>query len=333
MTATSIGALFNQLGVAVGYYLPAWIAADRPKLVPLVLLIETAICAVPFIAIIIWFQSTPPSPPSASAQDSASSKREDSSPVAVLFRVIRMRNFMLLLICFGIGIGSFYCISTVLAQILSEVNYSADTTGLLGVVGGCALSLLTFPCLWSADGSNGVARVMQILVLTGLAGAILFGVISDQTPRAQSWLCQLSFVGTFATLIWFTVAAKADNSVSLYLCCAVMGFFMTAMLPVGMDLCVESTFPEPEQVTTTLLLMSAQVFGILFILVFSVVPQHIAAYRASSWAVTAVVGVTTVAFLFFKSENKRRLAEQLRHEQGLDRDHPHFSSTAAVGGV
>jgi len=66
--ATALGAMMNQLGVAVGFILPPFVSNDQPQLVSRVLWIEASIALLISIFVIIFFRSNPPSPPSHSAR-------------------------------------------------------------------------------------------------------------------------------------------------------------------------------------------------------------------------------------------------------------------------
>jgi FLVCR family feline leukemia virus subgroup C receptor-related protein len=87
----------------------------------------------------------------------------------------------------------------------------------------------------------------------------------------------------------------------------VLGFFMTSVLPVGMDLSVEISYPLPEATTSSILLASANLFGIVFTVALTyVLPVSLA---ASVWALTGVVGLAAVLLLFFRPQNRRLAAE------------------------
>ncbi len=169
------------------------------------------------------------------------------------------------------------------------------------------------------------------MILVGLLGAILFGMVADWLKVYHRFLTWLALFGTTCGLVWFSVAStQSNNATSLFLCCGFVGFFMTALLPVGLDLCVECTYPLAESITSTVLLMSAQLFGIIFIVTFSFLPATVDAYSIASWAMTGSVCFATLEFLAFRSSHNRQDAERhaQSNETGLDHqsagfDHGH----------
>jgi hypothetical protein len=87
VTATSFGALCNQLGIAVGFYIPPAVVRGDGTRLPLLMAVEVrarasrcagrvgsygaraqaAIAAAAGLLILLFFRSEPPTPPSASA--------------------------------------------------------------------------------------------------------------------------------------------------------------------------------------------------------------------------------------------------------------------------
>jgi hypothetical protein len=149
--ATSIGALWNQLGVAVGFLLAAYIPKAQED-IPLLLLIKSIVAGVVWLAAIAGIRSHPPSPPSVAA-----AVKSDPNQQYGFFEQLRMmlsKDFILVFFGFGGIMGVFYglrfeaesrpnciaqtglltlrTISTVLAQILAPFNYTSDQSGLLG---------------------------------------------------------------------------------------------------------------------------------------------------------------------------------------------------------
>lgn len=105
-----------------------------------------------------------------------------------------------------------------------------------------------------------------------------------------------------------------ENFSVLAAACSLMGCFMTAILPVGMDLSVEITFPVPEGITASLLMCSAQIFGIAFTLALTYLMQW--NLSAANWFLTAWAGFAALLFLFFRGENKRLQSEQSSKASG-----------------
>ncbi|EDV21992.1 uncharacterized protein TRIADDRAFT_59549 [Trichoplax adhaerens] len=151
--------------------------------------------------------------------------------------LIMNRNFMLLLISYGIITGSYYAISTLLGEIiLPEIPNQEVAVGIMGF----------------------------ILIISGLVGAFLVGFWLDWTRR---------FKGTTVTFYIFSVIAAVAFTLGvyfkqlevLYFICGAFGFFATAILPVGFEFAAEMTYPISEGLSSGLLNCSAQIFGISLI--------------------------------------------------------------------
>eukprot|EP00698_Gefionella_okellyi_P011384 TRINITY_DN2999_c0_g1_i1.p1 TRINITY_DN2999_c0_g1~~TRINITY_DN2999_c0_g1_i1.p1 ORF type:complete len:393 (+),score=89.75 TRINITY_DN2999_c0_g1_i1:434-1612(+) len=277
VTATAIGALLNQLGVAVGFFIAPPLIRDDPNNIPLLLAVQAGMTIVSGIVVLIFFRSAPPTPPSTSA----SIARDEHSLLWVVGQVLRQGSFWVLLICFGVAVGSFYAQSTILDYVVSAKGYTDDDTSLFGV----------------------------LIVMVGIGGALIAGVVADRT-RWYKWLCFVALLGSTGCMAWFTLASVPDNRPTLAASCSMLGLFMTAILPVGMDLSVEITYPHPEAITASLLMMSAQIFGIIFVVAMTVMQglgDH--GITLASWFLTGCLGVVTVLILFFRPDYRRLAAE------------------------
>ena len=274
MTATSVGALFNQFGIAVGFYMsPAigdlnWIMVTQATLAGGV-----------FILVALFFKSRPPTPPSASAV----STFRGFQLIQSIRLLSRNLHFMLLLLGFGMIVGVFYCLSTLLGALMDDLHYSETHIGVMGTV----------------------------LVLAGMLGAIFCGYIADKFDRKHKHILLLFMCGAFFSMSWYTFSATQDNYVSLLGAFACLGFFLTALMPVSMDLAVEVAYPVPDTLGPTLLLMSAQVFGIIFI--FSLQDFHNGrdTVRDSNYIMTGGVAISALLLLFFKPSYNRINSEAL----------------------
>jgi hypothetical protein len=96
---------------------------------------------------------------------------------------------------------------------------------------------------------------------------------------------------------------------------AFVGIFITGVLPISLETAVECSFPIAEALSGGVTMMSAQVFGILFIVVVSVIQDgHPHAMKSATWGLVGFVGVASVMILFFKEKDthpKREPGHQL----------------------
>lgn len=82
---------------------------------------------------------------------------------------------------------------------------------------------------------------------------------------------------------------------------------MTGLLPVGFELGVELTYPEPEGTSTGLLNLAVQVFGIGFTLFYSFLFTNVSDIWANlAMCIMLVIG--TILLAFISSERRRQAA-------------------------
>ena len=290
VTATAIGALANQIGVALAFFFCPIVVptADGNDWDITLLMIYTAIISVAsFILIVLFFKSRPKTSPSRSSL-LLSRNTEKYSQLHVVKCLAKDVNYQNIFHSFGIVLGVFFAITTVLEQMLVKADFPPNTTIVLGT----------------------------ILVLIGMFGAMLFGWLADRT-RAYKTLIIICIVFSFLPSVVFAIVfwlyQRGDmgpwlSSVLLYAAGALMGFFMTALLPLCMDLSVEITFPLPEATVSNILMLSTQFYAIVFIIIFTIELEY---FSVDSVNVTMVVSLAVICFviLFFRGQTKRLSAE------------------------
>ena len=82
-----------------------------------------------------------------------------------------------------------------------------------------------------------------------------------------------------------------------------MGWFMTGILPIAMDTSVEITFPLAPATVSNLLLMWAQIFGILFIVMMTYLLR--VGVTAANWSLVATLIVASLIMFFFYPKYRR----------------------------
>nr|XP_035924463.1 feline leukemia virus subgroup C receptor-related protein 2-like isoform X1 [Halichoerus grypus] len=69
---------------------------------------------------------------------------------------------------------------------------------------------------------------------------------------------------TVVGMVVYTLTLNLGYLWVVFITAGTMGFFMTGYLPLGFEFAVELTYPESEGMSSGLLNVSAQVFGIIF---------------------------------------------------------------------
>lgn len=254
-TATGIGVFGNQLGIALGFIIPPMVISnvgaakdiigrDLSNLACVIFWISFIICIVSFIA----FQDKPPKPPGSASlhaahqqqqQDAANNRtiasldQKDQMPAhASIKELCYDRDFRYLVLSYGINVGCFYAVSTVLNQMVA--------TG--------------WPDLVDLAGTMGL-----LIVVSGMAGSVVCGQLLDRT-HAYKLIITLIYLFSLISMVLFTVTLQLFTQVwPLYLASIVLGFFMTGYLPLGFEFAAEITYPHPANTPAGLLNLFAQV--------------------------------------------------------------------------
>ncbi|VEN49002.1 unnamed protein product [Callosobruchus maculatus] len=236
-SACSIGVFGNQLGIAVGFLVPPLVVpggtTEEVTSQLYTLFIGTAVAAtIILVLVLLFFKSAPPTPPSYAV---AQQNEETVDFKASLMRLVNNRSYMLLLSAYGINVGVFYAISTLLNQIV--LHYYPDA---------------------SAD----AGRIGVAIVLAGMLGSVCCGIILDRFHKFKETTLTVYACCLLAMLTYTFTLSK--GILVVYVISAILGFFMTGLLPVGFELAAELTYPEPEGTSSGLLNAASNLFGIAF---------------------------------------------------------------------
>jgi sugar phosphate permease len=225
-TATGLGSLAIYLGILMGLALTPYLAirSGIPGL-----LVSYGI--VSFVAMAIFFlfiRERPPSPPCPPDQESRSLALEG------LTRMIRQRDFIVLMIIFFVGLGAFNAITTWIEEVLNPRGFSITQAG-------------------NAGGA---------MIFGGILGALVIPLLSDRYRRRVPFLV-LAVLGATMGLIGVTYAG---TYLLLLTASFIFGFFLLSAGPIGFQYGAEITHPAPEGTSNGLLLLMGQISGIIFIL-------------------------------------------------------------------
>ncbi|XP_037827907.1 feline leukemia virus subgroup C receptor-related protein 2 [Lucilia sericata] len=249
-SACSVGVFGNQLGVALGFVLPPMLVAnsDDPELVghdlQWMFNYVAGITTVLVILMVLFFQDKPPTPPSAAQKVALPGSIEAQNEVSFmqsLKNLMMNRNYILLLISYGMNVGVFYAISTLLNPVVLKYypGHEVDT-----------------------------GRIGLAIVLSGMLGSVVSGIVLDKSHKFKETTLAVyafSMVGMWV----FAFTLDTGSIAVVYVTASLLGFFMTGYLPVGFEFGAELTYPEPEGTSSGLLNASSQVFGIIFTSLYS----------------------------------------------------------------
>jgi MFS family permease len=225
-TASGLSSLAIYLGILTGLALTPYLVLTSN--ISGMLMIYGAVSIVGMFVFFVLARERPPSPPCPPDQEARSLVLDG------LAKMIRQRDFILLLAVFFVGLGVFNAVTTWIEQILAPRGFSATQAGDAG----------------------------GLMILGGILGAVALPLVSDRIHKRVPFVV-LAIVGATVGLAGLTYAS---SYAVLLLFSFVFGFFLLSAGPIGFQYGAEMTFPAPEGTSNGMLILMGQISGILFIL-------------------------------------------------------------------
>ncbi|XP_046751838.1 uncharacterized MFS-type transporter C09D4.1-like [Diprion similis] len=180
---------------------------------------------------------------------------------------------------------------------------------IMGVALGLGVMLNPFYTAHFKNDTRTVGYLSIWLAVVGAIGSVTCGTILDKTKAFRKLsiaVCCFSILAMLLYGISFTLESKWMIFAGLLLCAAPVIGYGT----VGMELCVEISYPEPEAITTGILNMSPQIYGFLIILFAGRLLENYGDVPAFA-CFCAFLVLATILVIFNKSELRREKARQL----------------------
>ncbi|KAF8902884.1 major facilitator superfamily domain-containing protein [Gymnopilus junonius] len=238
-TATMIIAISNPFGGALGQLISPLAGNTRQSILVLGI-ISTAV-----VPLVFLIQRAPPTPPTYAASKKPLSLLSlcramlglEVEPAARMSRRERF-DFTIIVLIFGVLVGSTNGFSILSAEILQPVGYSSDESGFMGA------------CLLLAG------------MVAAIASAPLFDrVFTHRLALSAKILLPFVAVGWFC-LIW---AVRPHNTVALFIIMGVIGVCSLPMLAIGMELACEVT--RNADGSSAIIWFSGNLFTVAFVLI------------------------------------------------------------------
>ncbi len=225
-TAAGLGSLAMYIGIAAGLVLTPYLTLQSQ--ISGMLIIYGIVSAVAVAVFFVFVKERPPTSPCLPGQE------ERSLVFDGLKKSLRMKDFILLLVIFFVGLGVFNAVTTWIEDIVRPRGFSIIQAGNIG----------------------------GLMIVGGIIGAVVIPLMSDHYRKRVPFLLMavvgatLGLVGiTFATSYWLLLVSAF-----------IFGFFLLSAGPVGFQYGAEMTYPTPEGTSNGLLLLMGQISGIIFIL-------------------------------------------------------------------
>ncbi|NXE33197.1 FLVC2 protein, partial [Ptilorrhoa leucosticta] len=241
-TACSIAVFGNQLGIAAGFLVPPVLipnVEDVEKLayhISIMFFMTAGVASALFILVIIVFKEKPPNPPSRAQASIQSRLTAEYSYMQSILRLLRNANFLLLMVTYGLNVGCFYALSTLLNRMVIH-HYPGEEVN--------------------------AGRIGLTIILSGMVGALISGIWLDKT-KTYKQTTLVVYIMSLVGMIIYTFTLSLGHLWVVFVTAGSLGFFMTGYLPLGFEFAAELTYPESEGTSSGLLNVSAQIFGIAF---------------------------------------------------------------------
>jgi MFS family permease len=239
-TAVGLVTLASMLGIAAGMVLSP-LLTDAMSIARLQL-VYGAFAAVSAAVFLLVARERPATPPCPPGME------ERALMLEGLRNAVKVRPFLVILGVAFVVMGVFNGVTTWVEQIIHPRGFGADDAGVLG-----ALTLIA-----------------------GVIGAVVLSAISDRQRKRVRFLV-LALLMAMPGLLGL---AFATSTWLLLVSAAVLGFFVVAILPIGMQYASEVTYPTPEGTATGLVQLCGQV-SVVFVYVMSALKSDSGSFTAS----------------------------------------------------
>uniref|UniRef100_A0A3B5L8Y3 Major facilitator superfamily (MFS) profile domain-containing protein n=1 Tax=Xiphophorus couchianus TaxID=32473 RepID=A0A3B5L8Y3_9TELE len=232
----------SPMGCAIGFLLPPILVPnvedmdELAKHVKTMFYITAGVATFLFILVIFVFQERPKLPPTLAQASARSMPPEDYSYVASILRLLRNKPFVLLIVSYGLNVGCYYAVGTLLNRMIIE-RYPGEEVN--------------------------AGRIGLTIVVAGMVGSLICGIWLDRTKTYKQTTLAV-YIMTLVGMIIYTATLDQGLLWVVFITAGCLGFFMTGYLPLGFEFAAELTYPESEGTSSGLLNCSAQVFGIIF---------------------------------------------------------------------
>ncbi|XP_073676727.1 solute carrier family 49 member A3 [Garra rufa] len=288
-TANMMASMANTVGLLLANIFSPMILKYTNTLFMLLLIYAIPAIVACFLATVGIRERAPPKPPSASMVTSSSEPFLKGVKL-----LLTNKAYIILLVCFGSGIGVFTCFSTLLEQILCVKGYSNDFAGVCGAVA----------------------------IVFGVVGAFLLGMYVDKTKKFTEVTKINMCLTAIGCSVFAVVSQLSDQKFIIGAVCAWFGLFGYSVYPIAMELGVECSYPVGEATSSGLIFVSGQIQAALYLLLLQALATPVAESPLSvcasgtdadlSWTVPVLVmaglcALGTCCFVAFFHTDYRRL--------------------------
>lgn len=296
-TATALCMLGSQFGCALGFVIPQLFlgqAETQEEIASAFYGLFTAtmiVSVVAFLLALVFFDEQPKYAPgiarmkqrqlelSQQADNQDNMWTEIGSLFKQIGKLLKHQNLIILTLSYSLR----YClgdtIQTLLNQMIKQVWYDDDM--LVGHIG-------------------------FILIASGVPSMAIWGRLLDRFHCYKLLGLLLASLETLALASFGYSLVYLQSRLGLYLSALGFGLFHVGSVIASMELAVELTYPAPEMVTSSMMSLSNQIFGTVFIFLFSFIGDT---YGSFTTIISLVVSLClSITLLIVTQEQLNRQA-------------------------
>jgi MFS family permease len=250
-TAVGLITLANLVGTAIGMALTPFLLESMT--IPAVQWLYGGIGAATSVVFVLVAREHPPTPPSPPGHEARALMLDG------LRHAFQVPDFVRFLAVSFVGLGIFNGLSTWIEDIVRPRGFAPTDAGTLGAM----------------------------MLVGGLVGAVLIPALSDRQRKRKRWMA----VGVVGAIPFVLGVAWSHDFTALAISSFGLGFFLTSVLPVGMQYAAEITSPTPEGTSNGLI----QLFGqgsVVFVYVMQVMKTEDGSYTPSLLLAAALLVVS-----------------------------------------
>jgi FLVCR family feline leukemia virus subgroup C receptor-related protein len=119
------------------------------------------------------------------------------------------------------------------------------------------------------------------------------------------------YISSLVSVIAFMYSLESGSKTFTYISGALVGLFINAYMPVGLELAIELTYPEPESTSSGILISMTQTGGVVFTLLLGWLFAKVGCF----WALASMVFFLTVgSILTAMISNTMKRQNAFKHE-------------------
>ncbi|TRY88480.1 hypothetical protein DNTS_005160 [Danionella cerebrum] len=206
----------DELGIAIGFLVPPILVPNLEDLDKLaehiraMFYITAGVATFLFVLVIIVFQDRPEIPPTHSQAAARRIPPESYSYTASIRRLLRNKAFILLVITYGLNVGCFYAVSTLLNRMIIE-HFPGEEVN--------------------------AGRIGLTIVIAGMVGSLICGVWLDRSKTYKQTTLAV-YLMSLVGLVVYAFTLDLGRLWVVFITAGSLGFFMTGYLPLGFEFAV-----------------------------------------------------------------------------------------------